>query len=106
MEHSVWRATLTFQPSGTEHPWVSIVVKSLRLGALADCFKRFPLIGEIFKTVFPGLLKKLVEDTRRHEANTMDLVQKSVDLIQRQNSEFQLIVPQGGSTRRQIAKTS
>jgi hypothetical protein len=69
-------------PSGTEHPWVSIVVKSLRLGALADSFKRFPLIGEIFKTVFPGLLKKLIEDTRRHEANTMDLVQKYVAHLQ------------------------
>lgn len=46
------------------------------MGALADCFKRFPLIGEFFKTVFPGLLKKLIEDTRRHEANCMDLVQK------------------------------
>lgn len=72
---------------------MSIVVKSLRLGALADCFKRFPLIGEIFKKIFPGLLKKLIEDTRRHEANTMDLVQKSVALIQRQNSECQLTVP-------------
>jgi hypothetical protein len=46
------------------------------MGALADCFKRFPLIGEIFKTVFPGLLRKLIEDTRRHEAYTMSLVQK------------------------------
>ncbi|KAJ0120937.1 benzoate 4-monooxygenase cytochrome P450 [Diaporthe amygdali] len=65
--------------SGTEHPWVSIVVKSLRMGALADCFKRFPLIGELFKTVFSGLLKKLIEDTRRHEAYTMDLVQKRIN---------------------------
>lgn len=51
------------------------------MGALADCFKRFPLIGEFFKTVFPGLLKKLIEDTRRHEANCMDLVQKLVDRL-------------------------
>lgn len=52
------------------------------MGALADCFKRFPLIGELFKTVFSGLLKKLIEDTRRHEAYTMDLVQKSAILLQ------------------------
>ncbi|KAG6357388.1 hypothetical protein INS49_013265 [Diaporthe citri] len=65
--------------SGTEHPWVAIVVKSLRMGAFADCFKRFPLIGKVFTTVFPGLLKKLIEDTRRHEANTMDLVQKRIN---------------------------
>lgn len=55
------------------------------MGALADCFKRFPLIGEIFKTVFPGLLKKLIEDTRRHEAYTMDLVQKLVDPLPQPN---------------------
>lgn len=52
------------------------------MGAFADCFKRFPLIGKIFTTLFPGLLKKLIEDTRRHEANTMDLVQRSVGLLQ------------------------
>lgn len=76
------------------------------MGALADCFKRFPLIGEVFKTVFSGLLKKLIEDTRRHEANTMDLVQKSVTLPQTLGSDCKLIIPAGGSTKRQIAKTS
>ena len=76
------------------------------MGALADCFKRFPLIGEIFKTVFPGLLKKLIEDTRRHEAYTMDLVQKSVARIQpHRPGSWQLTLSQGGSTRRLIVKT-
>lgn len=62
--------------SGTEHFWVSIVVKSLRMGALADCFKRFPWLAVIFQKMFPGLLKKLLEDTRKHELYTMDLVKK------------------------------
>ncbi|KAI6773102.1 hypothetical protein HG530_004060 [Fusarium avenaceum] len=62
--------------SGAEHFWVSIVVKSLRMGALADCFNRFPWLGAIFQFLFPALLKKLIEDTRKHEAYTMGLVKK------------------------------
>ncbi|KAH7141621.1 benzoate 4-monooxygenase cytochrome P450 [Dactylonectria macrodidyma] len=64
--------------SGTEHFWVSIVVKSLRMGALADCFKRFPWLGVMFQRVFPKLLNKLIEDTRKHEAYTMSLVKKRI----------------------------
>ncbi|KAJ5674729.1 benzoate 4-monooxygenase cytochrome P450 [Penicillium maclennaniae] len=64
--------------SGTHHFWVSIVVKSLGLGALADCFKRFPWAAKCFLALFPGLLKKLAHDTRRHEAYTMDLVKKRI----------------------------
>lgn len=44
------------------------MVNSLALGALVDCFKRFPWLAKIFRSMFPGLLKKLVEDTRKHEA--------------------------------------
>lgn len=62
--------------SGTEHFWVSIVVKSLGMGALADCFKRFPYLAAIFMKLFPSLLNKLIADTRRHEAYTMELINK------------------------------
>ncbi|KAJ5134551.1 hypothetical protein N7448_000430 [Penicillium atrosanguineum] len=62
--------------SGTHHFWVLIVVRSLGLGALADCFKRSPWAAKCFLTLFPGLLKKLTQDTRRHEAYTLDLVKK------------------------------
>jgi cytochrome P450 len=62
--------------SGTEHFWVSIVVKSLGMGALADCFRRFPLAAAIFVRLFPSLVDKLTADTRRHEAYTMDLIKK------------------------------
>ncbi|KAF3798974.1 Cytochrome P450 monooxygenase aclL [Colletotrichum gloeosporioides] len=65
--------------SGEEHPWVSIVVKSLRMGAMADCFKRFPSVGAVFQKMFPSLLTKLIEDTRKHEAYTMELVQKRIN---------------------------
>lgn len=62
--------------SGTEHFWVSIVTKSLRLGALADCFRRFPAAAAVFQWLFSGLIEKLMEENRRHQKHTMDLVQK------------------------------
>ncbi|KAL2043871.1 hypothetical protein N7G274_003391 [Stereocaulon virgatum] len=62
--------------SGKEHFWVSIVVSSLRKGALADCFKRFPWFSATIQTLFSGFIKKLLEDTRRHEAYSMELVQR------------------------------
>ncbi|ORY66218.1 benzoate 4-monooxygenase cytochrome P450 [Pseudomassariella vexata] len=64
--------------SGNEHFWVSIVVKSLRMGALADTFKRFPLLAAIFQRMFPQVLSRLIEDSKRHQAYTMDLVQKRI----------------------------
>lgn len=62
--------------SGTEHFWVSIVTKSLRLGALADCFRRFPAAATVFQWLFSGLIGKLMEENRRHRRYTMELVQK------------------------------
>ncbi|KXH34685.1 benzoate 4-monooxygenase cytochrome P450 [Colletotrichum nymphaeae SA-01] len=61
--------------SGMEHFWVSIVTKSLRMGALADCFRRFPALAGIAQTVFSGLIDKLLKDSRTHQKYTMDLVQ-------------------------------
>ncbi|KAK7436384.1 benzoate 4-monooxygenase cytochrome P450 [Colletotrichum acutatum] len=61
--------------SGKEHFWVSIVTKSLRMGALADCFRRFPALAGIAQTVFSGLIDKLLKDSRTHQKYTMDLVQ-------------------------------
>ncbi|KAK1977249.1 cytochrome P450 monooxygenase-like protein [Colletotrichum cereale] len=60
---------------GKEHFWVSIVTKSLRLGALADCFRRFPALAAIAQTVFSGLVDKLMTESRTHQKYTMDLVQ-------------------------------
>ena len=61
---------------GKEHFWVSIVVSSLGKGALADCFKRFPWFSTAVQTLFSGFIKKLLEDTRKHEAYSMGLVQR------------------------------
>ncbi|KAJ0312158.1 hypothetical protein COL516b_001229 [Colletotrichum fioriniae] len=61
--------------SGKEHFWVSIVTKSLRMGALADCFRRFPALAGIAQTVFSSLIDKLLKDSRTHQKYTMDLVQ-------------------------------
>ncbi|KXH53928.1 benzoate 4-monooxygenase cytochrome P450 [Colletotrichum salicis] len=61
--------------SGKEHFWVSIVTKSLRMGALADCFRRFPALASIVQIVFSGLIDKLLKDSRTHQKYTMDLVQ-------------------------------
>ncbi|KAI3554557.1 benzoate 4-monooxygenase cytochrome P450 [Colletotrichum abscissum] len=61
--------------SGKEHFWISIVTKSLRMGALADCFRRFPALAGIAQTVFSGLIDKLLKDSRTHQQYTMDLVQ-------------------------------
>ena len=57
---------------------MSIVVKSLRMGALADTFKRFPFLASIIQRMFPQLLGKIIADARRHEAYTMELVQRQV----------------------------
>ncbi|KAL3417257.1 benzoate 4-monooxygenase cytochrome P450 [Phlyctema vagabunda] len=64
--------------SGREHFWVSIVVKALGMGALADCFSRFPSLEIVIRNSFPRLLTKIIEDTRRHEAYTLDLVKRRI----------------------------
>ncbi|KAF7671803.1 hypothetical protein GT037_010026 [Alternaria burnsii] len=65
--------------SGSEHFWVSIIVKSLRLGALADTFKRFPWLGYFAQKAFSGLLKQLIKDTRKHEQYAMDLIRRRIE---------------------------
>lgn len=62
--------------SGTEHFWVAIVSKSLRLGALADFFRRFPMLSTIVQTVFSSFIDKLMVENRKHQQYTMDLVQR------------------------------
>ncbi|KAH0426616.1 benzoate 4-monooxygenase cytochrome p450 [Colletotrichum camelliae] len=61
--------------AGKEHFWVSIVTKSLRLGALADCFRRFPAASVVVQKVFSPLIDKLMTENRKHQKYTMDLVQ-------------------------------
>ena len=63
------------------HPWIDLVTKALRQGALADTFQRFPVFAGIFKTLMPGAINALIKDTRTHEAYTMALVEKSVLVV-------------------------
>ncbi|KAF1993248.1 cytochrome P450 [Amniculicola lignicola CBS 123094] len=58
------------------HPWINLVSKALRQGALADTFQRFPVFARIFKFLMPSAINALIKDTRTHESYTMALVEK------------------------------
>jgi cytochrome P450 len=75
-----WSGGLTWLicMSAKFHPWIGLVTKALRQGALADSFNRFPYFAKIFKTLMSGAIDTLIKDTRTHEAQTMSLVKKSV----------------------------
>lgn len=62
--------------SGKMHFWVAVVVSSLRQNSLSDTIMRFPLLGKVFMTLNPGWLTRLMEGARRHEAYTMEMVQR------------------------------
>ncbi|KAL4788259.1 benzoate 4-monooxygenase cytochrome P450 [Aspergillus varians] len=62
--------------SGTQHFWVSIVTKSLRLGALLDSLRRFPTVGAILQWLFSGSINKLMEENDRHRNYTMEMVKR------------------------------
>lgn len=62
--------------SGDKHPWISRIEGAMMQGALADCFKRFPLLAKIAINVMPGTIQKLIEDTKKNERHSIDLVQK------------------------------
>jgi cytochrome P450 len=61
--------------AGKEHFWVAIVTKSLRLGALADCFRRFPAISVAVQKICSRFIDKLMTENRKHQKYTMELVQ-------------------------------
>jgi hypothetical protein len=52
------------------------VTGALRQGALADTMNRFPFLAKVFKMVMPGTINAMIEDTRTHEAHTMDLIER------------------------------
>ncbi|EUC39618.1 hypothetical protein COCMIDRAFT_10305 [Bipolaris oryzae ATCC 44560] len=61
--------------AGKEHFWVAIVTKSLRLGALADCFRRFPVVSVVVQKICSRFIEKLMTENRKHQKYTMNLVQ-------------------------------
>ncbi|KAF4556510.1 Cytochrome P450-like protein 75 [Elsinoe fawcettii] len=64
--------------SGEEHPWIQTVMKSLRKGALGDCMKRFPWVAKVVMTLLSKQINQLLVETRKHEINSRDLVQKRI----------------------------
>ena len=62
--------------SGKEHPWVSVVVSSLGKGALADTFKRFTWLSAVLQTIFASYIQKMLQDTRKHESYSRELVER------------------------------
>lgn len=62
------------------HFWIRLVTGALRQGALADTFSRFPALAWLFKKFMPNKIEKLVQDTRSHEAHTMNLIQKRLQM--------------------------
>ncbi|KAL8954791.1 MAG: hypothetical protein Q9183_006931, partial [Haloplaca sp. 2 TL-2023] len=62
--------------TGKTHFWISIVISSLGQGALADVFNRFPFLRTLFMAVTPA---SKFEDTKKHEAYTVDLVTKRIN---------------------------
>ncbi|KAI4730515.1 putative P450 monooxygenase [Aureobasidium sp. EXF-10728] len=58
------------------HEWIQLAVGSMKQGALADSLGRYPKIAAIIKKLFPAMIDKILQDTRKHEAHTMDLVKR------------------------------
>lgn len=52
------------------------MVSSLRKGALADTFKRFKWLSAVLQIVFASYVKRILQDTRKHEAYSRELVQR------------------------------
>ena len=68
----------TFQgiESGQKHPWIARIEGAMMQGALADCFKRFPTLAKIVMALVPGTIQKIIEDTKKNERYSIDLVEK------------------------------
>jgi len=62
--------------SGREHFWVAAVVKSMRLGAVADCFARFPFIATVIQMLFRGFVEKMLADADVHRRYCRDVIKK------------------------------
>ncbi|KAH0370261.1 benzoate 4-monooxygenase cytochrome P450, partial [Aureobasidium melanogenum] len=56
--------------------WIQLAVGSMKQGALGDSLGRYPTIAAIVKKLFPGVIDKILQDTRKHEAHTKNLVRR------------------------------
>ncbi|KAG9527480.1 benzoate 4-monooxygenase cytochrome P450, partial [Aureobasidium melanogenum] len=58
------------------HEWIQLAVGSMKQGALGDSLGRYPTIAALVKRLFPGIIDKILQDTRKHEAHTINLVRR------------------------------
>ena len=58
-----------------EHPWVAVVMASIRQSSLADTFRRLPILGLLYVLFNPRWLKALVEGA----ANNMKYAREAVE---------------------------
>jgi cytochrome P450 len=66
---------------GEFHEWIQLVTGSMKQGGLADSLGRFPVVAAVVKRLFPGVIGKILEDTRKHEKYTMGLVRRYGPLL-------------------------
>jgi cytochrome P450 len=64
--------------TGKTHPWILRLEGALTQGALADCFKRFPLIAKAIMILVPGTIRQIVADTKTNEEYSINLIRKRI----------------------------
>lgn len=64
--------------SGSTHPWISRITGAMTQGALADCFRRFPLIAKMVMTMAPGTVQNAIADTKINEQYSIELVRRRI----------------------------
>lgn len=62
--------------SGKLHFWISIVLQSMGQASLSDTLNRFPLLGKLYMSLFPGWLKRLTDGSAKHESYTLKLIDR------------------------------
>jgi hypothetical protein len=67
---------LNIHATGEVHFWISVVLESMGQAGLSDFLRRFPLLGRVFMKLYPSWLAKLVAGSAKHEAYTIDLINK------------------------------
>ncbi|KAI1771516.1 putative cytochrome P450 [Hypoxylon cercidicola] len=55
-------------------PWITIAMGALAKGALADSFKRFPMLAEVVKLIMRKQIAALVDDANKNEELAIKLI--------------------------------
>ncbi len=63
--------------SGRMHFWIDVVLASMGQASLSDTLSRFPILGSLYMKLKPGWLRGLMEGSAKHEAYTINLVNRS-----------------------------